>query len=149
MSKDNTKSKKYDCCKKIKTVISCIYDGTESSPTPIGFNWAQTLATKFKGKYHITVLLHGENLKYGLKSSVYQENYGTPNPFESLLTTFYLQYKIKIVICEMCLTNDGFNNSQLLPFVKPIPFSIDYIATQQAEKCAVIIYDAQLSTSPP
>lgn len=139
---------KDSCCCKIKTIISCIYDGTDQSPTPIGFSWAQTLATKFKGKYSQTVLIHGENLKYGLKSSVYKQLYGTDNPFEELLTKFNKKYKIKIVICELCLTNAGFNNSQLLSFIKPIPFSIDFIIESQVKKHAVVIYDAQLQTSP-
>jgi intracellular sulfur oxidation DsrE/DsrF family protein len=128
--------------KKIKTIISCIYDG---SPIPIGFSWANTLATRYECKYKQTVLLHGECLKYGLNSDVYQSIYGTPNPSATLLQQFVEQYKIKVVICELCLNNEGFNNSQLLPFIKPVPFSIDFIAESQAKEHAVVIYDAQLS----
>jgi hypothetical protein len=132
--------------KKIRTVISCIYDGTKQSPTPIGFSWAETLATKFKGKYNQTILLHGETLKYGLQSDVYKDNFGTPNPFESFLHRLSSKYAVKIVICDLCLNNDGFNQTQLLPFIKPITFSIDFIAQSQANKHAVIVYDAQIKT---
>jgi hypothetical protein len=134
------------CCKRIRTVISCIHDGTTESPEPIGFSWANTLATMFKGKYKLTVLLHGECLKYGLTNDVYQNSYGSPNPFANLLQQFSTQYHIKIVICNLCLTNDGFNASQLLSFVKPIAFSIDFIAESQAKKHAVIVYDAKLTS---
>jgi len=128
--------------KKIKTIISCIYDGT---PMPIGFSWVNTLAIKFKCKYKLTILLHGECLKYGLKSDIYQSYYGIPNPYATFLQQLVEKYKIKIVICELCLKNDGFNNTQLLPFIKPIPFSIDFIAESQAKKQAIVIYDAQLN----
>ena len=128
---------------KIRTLISCFNDGTAQSPTPVGFDWANTLATTFKGKYKQTILLHGDCLKYGLVDSAYQPSFGGPNPFSVLLKQLY-DYGVKIVICNLCLTNDGFTKSQLLSFVEPIAFSVDYIATH-AKKGVVVIYDAKLS----
>jgi hypothetical protein len=128
--------------KKIRTVISCIYDGT---PMPIGFSWANTLATQFRKKYKQTILLHGECLKYGLNQEAYNSHFATPNPFAELLQTFSEQYRIKIVICKLCLDNDGFNVDELLPFVKPIAFSVDFIAESQVKRNAIVVYDAQLN----
>ncbi len=129
--------------KKIRTIISCFYDG---EPVPIGFSWSKTLATQFKGRYNQTILLHGDCLKYGLRSSAYRAKFGTENPFECYLYELFKCYKIRIVICQLCLEADGFKLSDLLPFVKPIAFSVDFIAQSQAKKGAVIIYDAKLST---
>src|SRR5438094_563425 len=106
--------------KRTTIVISCIYDKSSSSSLPIGFSWANTLVTQFKDKYKVIVLLHGECLKYGLKSEVYKQHFGTPNPFAKFLA----ELKSQIVICNLCLHEKGFNSKQLLPFVKPIPFSI-------------------------
>lgn len=130
--------------KKIHTIISCFYD-KGSDTMPIGFSWANTLVTDFTKSYKVTILLHGENLQYGLKSSVYESLFGTPNPYEKFLADLYCKHDVKIVICQLCLTQKGYNDSQLLDFVKPIAFSIDYLAKHQANKKAVIVYDAQLN----
>jgi hypothetical protein len=127
----------------IRTIISCIHDGTTQSPIPVGFSWTETLASEFKGKYKLTILLHGECLKYGLKNEVYQKSFSVPNPFAKLLEKFH-KHGIEIVICNLCLNNDGFDKTQLLYFVKPIAFSIDYIATEQAKNGSVVVYDAKL-----
>lgn len=132
--------------KKIHTIISCFYD-KGSDVMPIGFSWANTLVTEFSKSYKVTILLHGENLQYGLKSSVYESIFGTPNPYETFLKKLYCQHNVKIVICQLCLTQKGYNDSQLLEFIQPIAFSIDYLAKHQANKKAVIVYDAQLKNN--
>ena len=55
--------------------------------------------------------------------------------------THLSQHKVKIVICLLCLTQQGLSPCQLLSFVKPIPFSVDYLAEAQLDGQAVI-YDA-------
>ena len=130
---------------KIKTIISCFQDG---KPTPLGFSWSKTLAEKFYCKYQQTILLHGDCLKYGLTNSVYQAKFGSENPFAAFLCDLYRNDKVRIVICQLCLNSDGFAVSQLLPFIRPISFSVDYIAGSQAKKGAVIIYDSKLATEP-
>jgi hypothetical protein len=133
---------------KIKTVISCFQDG---DPTPLGFSWSKTLAENFPCKYRQTILLHGDCLKYGLNNSAYQARFGVENPFASFLYDLYRNDKVRIVICQLCLNADGFAVSQLLPFIQPIAFSVDYIAESQAKRGAVIIYDSKLAAKsyPP
>lgn len=133
-SKNNCKNN----CDKIKMVMSSFYDGVP----PISFTWVEDLLKLFPLKYNITILLHGECLKYGLKESVYVEKYGTTNPYAPLLKNFDSK-GVKIVICNYCISQQGFNDNQLLLFVEPIKFSIDYIATRD-KMGDVIIFDAQL-----
>lgn len=126
---------------KDEIVISCFYNSGNSN-VPVGFDWASVLLQQFKN-YSVTVLLHGQNIPFGLKNSVYQAKYGLNNPYSGYLLNLVKKYGLKIVICDLCLKNDGFDNKDLLSFVKPIPFSIDYIA-RSAKKGKTIIYDAQL-----
>lgn len=128
-------------------VISCFYDSLNEDSLPTGFSWAKTLATTYKNKYKITILLHGENIKYGLKSSVYENNFGVPNPYESFLYELKNKNKVNIVICHLCLENDGYTKKNVLEFIKLIDFSIDYIAQSQL-KGKFVIYDAQLPFVP-
>ena len=128
---------------KTRIVISCFYGSPNPSSLPVGFSWAQILSDQYKKKYKITILLHGECIKFGLNSNTYQSKYGTPNPYADLLENL-AKNKVKIVICDLCLHNDGFNDNQLLEFVKPIPFSIDFIAQSQL-RGHLVVYDAQLS----
>lgn len=126
---------------KIRTVISCFNDG---HPVPLGFSWSKTLAEKFGCRYKQTILLHGECLKYGLRSSAYRAKFGIDNPFEDFLAQL-IRSKVRIVICKLCLDADGFKVEELLRFVEPISFSVDFIAQSQARKGAVVIYDAKLA----
>lgn len=128
-----------------RVVLSAIYTGTTSNPLPMAFSWCQTLASMYPGMYNQTLLLHGETLYYGLKNNVYQEKYGIANPFEEYLKNLVETYNVKIVICNLCLTNRGFNRKQLLPFIRPVPFSISYIIQTQIKKGAIVIYDAQIN----
>lgn len=129
-------------CPKQKLVISCFYN-SGNSDVPVGFSWASTLLQQFGKDYEVTILLHGQNIPFGLQNKVYKAQYGLDNPYISYLSNLVLNYGLKIVICELCLQKDGFNNKQLLPFVRPIPFSIDYIARSE-KKGKTIIYDARL-----
>lgn len=122
-------------------IISCFYNSANSN-LPIGFDWAQTLLENYK-TYNVTILLHGQNIPYGLNNKVYKKTYNLDNPYICFFQTLVEKYSLKIVICNLCLNKDGFNDSQLLPFIKPIPFSISYIA--ESEKCGkTVIYDAKL-----
>ncbi len=125
---------------KDKIIISCFYDSLDKTILPIGFSWVETLIMLYKKKYKITILLHGGCIKYGLKSSSYYKLYNTKNPFKKFLRNLH-KHNVKIVICKYCLQKDGFTIDQLLKFIKPINFSIDYIAQKQLEG-SVIIYDA-------
>lgn len=126
---------------KTKLVISCFYDSINS--IPLGFSWTDTILKLFKNKYKITILLHGETLKYGLRSSIYKKKYGKSNPYKIFLKKM-VKEGIRIVICEYCLKKDGYNNIQLLKIIKPIKFSVDYIAQAQL-KGKIVIYDANLN----
>jgi len=120
-----------------RLVISCFYNSKNPSELPVGFKWAKDLVQKFPCKYKITLLLHGENLIYGLK--------GHDPPLISEFFRYIIKKGVKIVICELCLKQQGYNNCQLLPFVKPIAFSVDYIAQVQIKiPRSVVVYDAQL-----
>ena len=131
---------------KQKLVISCFYNAIPPNPEniPVGFNWANILSTTFKKKYKVTILLHGDNITYGLTNEVYQNSFGTPNPYSAYLEQLHKQC-VRVKICQLCLSNSGFNDCQLMPFVKPVKFSIDYIA-EQSKKGKTIIWDAQLDT---
>jgi len=118
-----------------RLVISCFYLNRVPDKLPVGLQWAQDLLTHFPNKYRITLLLHGQCLSLGLNSP--------GNTFLSILKALS-DSGFKIVICELCLKQTGHNNRQLLPFVKPIAFSVDYLAEAQTGRHkAVVIYDAQ------
>lgn len=154
-SKDgNCKQKLSRDCQGIKKlVISCFYDvGTQPNPNPnidstqsypVGFNWANVMSTEFKDDYRVTILLHGENIRYGLNNKAYTAKYGTPNPYRSFLNKLHTQ-GVKAVICHLCLTQDGYNDSDLISYVRPVKFSVDYIA-KSVTKGKIVVYDAQLS----
>jgi len=119
-----------------EVVISCFNDGNP----PIGFKWTSILLDKFeKRHYKITLVLHGDCLKYSLRSSKYPD--GNKNPYKNLLK-IYTDYGVHIVVCELCLNELGYTNKDILSFVKPIPFSIDFIIQKQVQCNAVIIYDS-------
>ena len=126
---------------KLKVLISCFYDAKKKNELPVGFSWAETLLQLFKEKYEITILLHGDDLKYGLRSSVYKKQFKKSNPYKKFLKNLH-KNGVKIVICEFCLNQEGYNNEQLIDFVKPIKFSVDYIAEAES-KGKIVIYDAQ------
>lgn len=119
---------------KTKLVISCFY-GAVPPLLPVGFEWANILSTDFKDKYKITLLFHGQCIHYGLKEN---------NNYAVFLNNLVKYQKVKIVICGVCLKNDGYSKKDLLPFIKIISFSIDYIAESQ-KKGAIVIYDAKQS----
>lgn len=128
---------------KSKTIISCFYNGENKKTLPLGFSWGETLLKLFPNKYKITLLLHGECLKYGLNNEAFCNNFKRKNPYKKFLKKL-VEKGVQIVICEYCLTQDGFTNCELLKFVKPITFSVDYLA--QAElKGKAVIYDAKLN----
>ena len=139
--KDNKKIRE----KKTKVIISCFYD-SKNEDLPVGFSWAKTLSTEFDHKYKITILLHGECLKYGLNSETYKSKYDKSNPYKKFLTNLSKEFKVKIVICKLCLHEDNFNDEQLLKFINPINFSVDYIIQSELKK-KIVIYDAQLPLS--
>ena len=128
--------------KKQSIIISCFYN-SGNSDVPIGFDWASVLLQQYSKKYKVTILLHGQNIPFGLQNEVYKKTYGLDNPYIHYFSNLVQKYALKIVICDLCLKNDGFNNKQLLPFIRPIPFSIAYIAESE-KKGKIIIYDAQL-----
>jgi len=131
--------------RKQKLIISCFYTSNPPNPgnIPVGFNWANILSTVFRKKYEITILLHGENIIYGVTNEAYENRFGQPNPYAAYLEQLHKQC-VKVKICNLCLINSRFNDSQLMHFVKPVKFSIDYIA-EQSKKGRTIIWDAQLS----
>lgn len=128
--------------KRTRIVISCFNDSLDPTTLPVGFSWAEVLTSLYRKKYKVTILLHGDCIKFGLNSATYISKYGTTNPYENFLCEL-AEHKVKIVICDLCLQDDGFNPSELLTFVKPIPFSVDYIAQSQLKK-RIVVYDAQL-----
>lgn len=115
-----------------RLILSCFRDGTP----PVSFAWTRDLVEKFpKPDRQITMVLHGACLKYGLRKD---------NPYAQLLKELHLQ-GVKMVICQFCqfcLNHEGYLDSELLCFVKPIPFSIDYIIEMQTQCGAVVVYDA-------
>lgn len=133
----------------VRAIISCfnsVASGSSVNSLPVGFNWSQILITMYSNKYKVTALLHGDCLKYGLKEDVYFTTYGEANPYAGFLHSLYKK-GVKIVLCHLCLTQDGFNDSDLLPFIKPISFSIDYILRKQTKPKHFVVYDAQLNAT--
>jgi intracellular sulfur oxidation DsrE/DsrF family protein len=129
--------------KKTHLVISCFNNTFSTQILPVGFNWGQILSTQYKKKYRVTILLHGGCIFYGLNNATYQASFGTLNPFATFLEKIFTENKVKIVICELCLRNDGYMDNQLLEFIKPVPFSINYIARAQL-RGDLVIYDSLL-----
>jgi intracellular sulfur oxidation DsrE/DsrF family protein len=98
-------------------------------------------------KRDIIILLHGECLKYGLKSKVYRKTYGCrANPFAPFLLELRRK-QVQIRICNLCLMQDGFDEQDLLEFVVPVPFSIDYLL-QEEDRGAKVVYDSTLEEHP-
>ena len=123
---------------KPNVILSCFADGNPQT----SFNWATILTTQFPSNaYQLTMLLHGDCLKYGLANDAYLAEFGVPNPFENILISEN-NAGVNIVICQLCLTKDGFNDSQLLDFIIPVPFSVQYIIQQQLLCGSIVIYDS-------
>jgi len=92
------------------------------------------------------LLLHGANLPFGLSDAYYRAtHHNAPNPFQGLLQSF-VSRGVLVKICELCLVDAHFNNTELLPFVTPVPFSIDYIIEEQFAGAAVV-YDSPVNVS--
>jgi len=126
-------------CRKISVGISSTEDSINFRDG-CGFFMAKILSEPpYKSKYKITILLHGGCLKYGLTNSAYQERYKEPNPYASFLTDMR-QKNVKIKICQLCITKSGFKDDELLPFVKPVPYIIDYMLQFQTKKDHFIAY---------
>ena len=131
--------------KRTTVVISCFNAGTESSPLPVGFSWGATLAREqtFCSSRQVILLLHGDCLKYGLTNLAYSNKYGCEkNPFARFLYELSTE-GVQLKICHLCLVQNGFTDQDLLAFVVPVHFSIDYIIREQ-KRGAVIIYDSRL-----
>ncbi|AYV83936.1 MAG: hypothetical protein Hyperionvirus14_25 [Hyperionvirus sp.] len=117
-------------------VMSCYEDGAP----PVSFKWTDILVTRFGERdYEITMVLHGGCLKYALRSSKYP---GGTNPYKEMLKVLAKKYCVKIVVCHLCLVENGYKSEDVLPFVKEIPFSIEYIIQAQVEENAKVVYDA-------
>lgn len=126
-------------CGKISVGISST-DDSINFKDGCGFLMAKILsAPPYESKYNLFILLHKGCLKYGLTNSAYQERYGEPNPYASFLTDMN-QKCVKIKICQLCITNLGFKDSELLPFVKPVAYMEDYIIQFQIKKDHAILY---------
>lgn len=127
-----------------EVILSCFNDS--SSPRviePTSFKWAYILTNKFpSNQYSLVMLLHGTCLDYGLDNAAFGIKHGgLPNPWFGALS--YLNSQgVKVKICELCLTEAGYNNSQLLSFVVPVPFSVHYLISQQLSQSSIVIYDA-------
>ena len=129
---------------KRQVIISCYEDGVP----PVGFNWANTLVTQFpSSEYTLTCLLHGYCLSYALNDAAYNEFFGTINPQLSLLQTLNETYGVTMKVCELCLTENGYNNSQLASFMVPVPYSIQYLIQSQLTCNSIVIYDSFVLSS--
>lgn len=113
-------------------ILSAFNGGT---PLPLAFQWMDILATNFtKPTRRYVLLLHGDTLLFGLSGS----------SFSAFLTGLH-DRGVHVRICLLCLRLSGHDVSELLPFVVPVAFSVDYMATEAAAG-AVVIYD---SPRPP
>jgi intracellular sulfur oxidation DsrE/DsrF family protein len=115
---------------KQNVLISCFNNSSKAS-LPVGLSWAKTLSDNYSDTYNVKMILHGDCIKFGLRSSKY----------ERLLRNLY-DIGVDIFICHLCLINDGFTDSDILQFIQPVPFSIDYIIQCQLQG-DVIIYDSK------
>lgn len=120
---------------KKKVIISCFNPGTETNTTqvlPVSFQWINDLISLGDARrWKLIALLHGGCLKYGLRNSVYYKKFGTNNPFKDLISG-WRKVGISIKICDLCLKQNGYNPStNILPFIRTVPFSIQYIVQQQ------------------
>lgn len=144
-------SKKKDKCKTntdaTKILISCLYDTNNVANLPLGFDWCQNLSTLFKDKYKQIIVIHGETLKYSLKDKYYKKKYGVSNPFFKFLAKLHYEYKVKIVVCNYCLEQNGFVDSEILSFIKPIKYAPDYIVQAQVKGNYTVLYDGKLTDS--
>ena len=125
-------------------IISCFNDSDDPGVTlPTSFNWLNLLTTEFAtNRYYLSGLLHGTCLDYGLNDAAYGINHGgNPNPWAGNLATL-VAAGVSLYICEKCLTDNGYDNSQLLPNITPVPFSVQYLIDQQLTRSSMVIYDA-------
>lgn len=112
-----------------RVILSCFNDGTYQK-NPVALDWANTLCSLFPQKYKITVLLHGECIKYCLKKN---------NKYKKLLKKMH-EKGIRFRVCGYCLEKDGYNPKNKLDFVKIIKFSVDYIIERNSNGVCVV-YD--------
>lgn len=126
-----------------------IMSAYQANPTPgslpVAFNWMNILSANFTSSQRAYVLLlHGACLSYGLKSRP-----GLVNPFESFLTSLHSR-GVSIKICHLCMDQNGFLVTELMSFVEPVAFSVDYLIQQQeVYPEAIVLYDSPVPTPPP
>lgn len=111
-----------------KILLSCFEKGLNND-LPLSLGWASVLIKLFPKKYKITVLIHGECIKYSLVNSKY---YG-------LIKKLHKK-GIHFRVCGYCLKKDGYHEKDVAGIVKIIKFSIDYMAKKQS-KDTLIVYD--------
>lgn len=73
--------------------------------------------------------MHGDCIKYSLENSKY----------EKLLKKLHRK-GVHFRVCGYCLDKDGYNIKNVIHFIKPIKFSVDYIAKYQS-RCIPVIFD--------
>ncbi len=126
-------------------VFSAYQDVAVQGSVPPGFGWCQIMVDSFNNissPRAFELLLHGFTLKYGLNGASYNKEFKMPNPQEGALMALHGK-GVRILICEYCLRQHNYTRQDLLPFVTPVPFSVDYII-DRGERGAQIIYDPYL-----
>jgi len=108
-------------------LLSCFNDSTNDE-LPVALDWAKTLLNLFPNKYRITVLLHGECIKYSLKKN---------NRRKKIIKKLHND-GVRFRVCKYCLENDGFSIDDVIRFIKPIKFSVDYIVKCQSRGIHII-----------
>lgn len=124
-------------------LISCFNDSCNPLILPVGFKWAETLLNNGKAKYKLTLLLHGNLIKYGLKSTIYELKFGQANPYELYLNELRRKHKVELVICQSDLESSGYTTINVCEFIKVTRFGINYIVEAHA-KNKTVIYDSKL-----
>lgn len=95
---------------------------------PLGFQYANGVLAVSPRRYDLHIVLHGVTDKYALTNERYFALYGENNPYLELLSGYSLA-GIKLYVCDFCLKNSSstITNADILPFVKPVPFSLNFI----------------------
>ena len=117
-------------------VISCFNQNANPADPPAQMTVALNLISPqfVSPGWTLQLLLHGTALVYALQSQFFPT---PPNPFIAQLEQLNAA-GVQILACNYCLDQDGYNISECLPFINPVPYAPQYMIQQQLAGNAIL-----------
>jgi hypothetical protein len=117
-------------------VISCFNQNANPADPPAQMTVALNLISPqfVTPGWKLQLLLHGASLFYALQSQF------DPTPANPLMAQLEQVNAagVQILVCNFCFDQDGYNISECLPFINPVPYAPQYMIQQQLAGNAVL-----------